>query len=509
MEKVKNLLKNKRILALIIAIVVLIIGLILFLIFKEDKDDDYKDAATYSESFFIRNSKGKYALYNKKGKALTKFIYTDASDFVDGAALITLDEEGYSVINEKGKQIIALDKYSYIRDYKGLYKARKDGGYDLLSSNGKVVLSASDLDVDSYGYNYPFALVEADNKYAVVAYDGKMYTSFDKKDDDTDPSVDYEDLFASIFYENKNIILNLKTKKIIATINSNEQLCISGNTEDGKIVGLNTCSSSTEDDKHYLINNKNIIDLSKKCNSFSFAENDVICIADDEKYLLDVSNKKAEKSISIDAYTAYVDKKTYAKSDRNKRTVDFYVNGKKKASLKDAVLNSTGKLDAPIYSVRKDFKYEYYDKNGEKLFDKAFVLANRFNENELAVVSENATDKFLINKKGEKVSNVYEYIYARDDVYEIRDNNLHGVLNSKGEEIIKPIYKRVSIYEINNELYAVLTTDENKYEFVELKKGKKLISTDKALLINEHYVKTSDVKATYYLLNGEKIYEEK
>ena len=89
--------KKKINIKLLIAIgLVIVAAIILCVIIFSGKENEYKDKATYSESFFIKNNKGRYALYNKKGKQLSKFIYETSSYFINGSSLVTNKNNDYA-----------------------------------------------------------------------------------------------------------------------------------------------------------------------------------------------------------------------------------------------------------------------------------------------------------------------------------------------------------------------------------------------------------------------------
>ena len=102
-----------------------------------------------------------------------------------------------------------------------------------------------------------------------------------------------------------------------------------------------------------------------------------------------------------------------------------------------------------------------------------------------------------IDFMNEELYDLYGYEFIGDNILLVYEDNMMkytycdsiNLIDIKSIELSDTHNLQFSLVE-NNYLY--ITTDENKYEFVELKKGKKLISTDKALLINEHYVKRSE-----------------
>lgn len=259
---------NLKIIITLVTILFVIILAVFFITKLFKKDSSYKDKATYTTSFFIRNNKGKYALYNESGKKLSDFVYDSATSFINDSALVYKEKEGYAIINKKGKNIIPYGEYNYISSYGGLYKVRSNKGHKLLNSNGKVLFDSENIDINSYGEDYPFNIVTLDNKVNIVSYDGKTIKTFKQDKDSKTPTVNHVGEYATVYYSGKTVLFNSKTKKIITEFKSKTHYCVSAASEDGKILTLNSCASwyETLDEVGHKISVKGkVTDLSKEC----------------------------------------------------------------------------------------------------------------------------------------------------------------------------------------------------------------------------------------------------
>ena len=473
--------------------------------------DSYKDKATYAESFFIRNKKGKYALFSDKGKQLTDFIYDNAGKFINKTTVVYKENDGYAIIDTEGKEIVKYGKYGYISNYEGIYKVRSDKGYALLDSNGKVILDEENISVSSYGDDYPFIVVQTDKNYIVYMYDGTKIYTFDKQDGAKEPTTNHLDEYGTVFYNGENIIIDLKEKKLLKSFKNDQHFCAGYVTEDKDILSLNACTSwyeSLETNGHMLlVNKKNLIDITKECNNTIIYKNTIVCSKENGQYFLEVSKKEAKAGAKLSSRYAFVDESNYILRDDQDYNVVFYKKGKKIKSI-DASIAATGLMEEKYYVLYVDNAYEYYNVDGKRVFDKSFKNASAFDENGLARVTEDGNNYYLMNKKGKAVSDKYENITIDGKYYRVKNKNgKYGILDEDGEEIIKPSYENVSIKEIREKYYAVAQKGE-KYEVYDLNKKKSIITSKDPITLTDHYIKTQGTKSSYYTYGAKKIYSE-
>lgn len=508
----KDLLKNKKVLIGAAIALVVIIAVILFFVLRKDNDEDnYKSYATYTESFFIKNNKGKYALFNDKGKQKTKFIFTDASKIVNKTAKVSAENKGYAILDEDGEYVIPFGKYNYISSYDGLYKVRSEKGYELIDSDGKTIIASDSIDVSSYGEEYPFIIAKANKYYTVLSYDGEIITKFKIVKDKKEPSVNHYVDIATVFYNGKNVVFNAKDKKIITEFKNKQHYCINGKTKDGKKLTFNACASwfeTVEKEGYLVVSNKKVIDLDGKCKSLKAYDNALICEKDNDKYFLKIDGKKAKLGNKLAYQYAFIDEDNYVIKNSETNKVEFYKNGKKVNSI-EGTLNSNGKLEEELYIVNTKEGNAFYNQKGEIEINKTFKYAYDFDKNGLAKVADEYNEYYLINKKGEAISKKYYQIYSADEYYEVSNKDYKkGLLNKKGEEILKTEYSNISVRKIRDNFYVLAQDKDSNYLLYDLEKNKTVVKTKDQITLTDHYIKTTGDKSSYFTYTGKLIYKD-
>jgi len=518
----------KKIILIIIAL--LVIGGVAFAGYKflfKDKTTNKDFDINATTSFFLQDADSKYALFNEDGKQLTEFIYTYAGSFVNGTTKVKVDDQE-GIINTSGKMTVPLGKYKYITQEGGLYSVSEDTeeSYNkyLIDGSGKILYDLDDVDVDSFIGVDTFLILDFDeeNKYTVINYQGKELVSFPKVDDDEveDPSTNEEDGHISIFYNNKNWIFNANTGKQLASFDSELHYCVNNVSDDEKIITLNSCVSwfQSQDKTYYkFIKDGKLYDKTNECDKVTLNSGNLFCHKEYDEYLLD-----SNLNVGIKTYgKAYSNAKdSYVmESTTEDYAVEFYQNGKITKSVSCRDLKETGYTKSDIYILNTHFNKacgtesgtnEYYKANGEKLVDKSFSRAEPFDSNDLAKVSEDKTNYYMIDKTGKQIGNTYSNISSWGGYYIITSNNLKGIMNKEGKEIIPPTYSKVEVSTHKERAFAVLKTDDNKYIVYDLDKNKEMFKTDSYPGMNyEHYITTtSNGKTQYYTYDGKMFYEK-
>ena len=104
----------------------------------------------YETTFFLKNAENQYALFNEDGERLTDFIYTSHSDFINGTAEVTLNDE-VGIINSKGKMTVDFGTYESITSKNGVYEARdKNSKSYIINGKGKVLYNLEDAVLHTY-----------------------------------------------------------------------------------------------------------------------------------------------------------------------------------------------------------------------------------------------------------------------------------------------------------------------------------------------------------------------
>ena len=517
MEEVKETKETKKInlkKICIFALIAVLFVICLIFIFKSNgsKDESYKESALYTESFFIKNKKGKIALYNESGKKLTDFIYENAGTFYNGVAFVMLKDAKYAVINEKGKEVIKSDKYDTISDYNGFFKARKGELYYLLSNDGDELISGKSLSINTYNKYAPFALVSNGKTYYVYTNDGTKLMEFKQKDSSSKPTVSHLNEYASVFYDGKTTVLNLKSKKVITEIKASDQYCVNNVTEDKKVITLNSCtswfSSNSKADNHGIISNNKFIDLSKKCNNFNVYGNTVVCSSDEAAYILKIKGSKVEYSKNIRSNAAFYDFDNYAIRNIKSGKVEFYKNGKLAASVK-GTLSALGKMEENTYLLSDEKGFSYYNIKGKKAINESFKSAKAFDKNGNAIVGDGKS-YYLINGKGKTISEKYPSMSNYDKYYMVTNAaGNKGIINDKGKVVIDTNYSAINIKLRYNTYYAQAASEKGNKDIYNLDSKKKILSTTDEITFTDNIIKTAGKETKIYNYKGKLIYSEK
>lgn len=501
----------------IIGVVLVVIIVCSIFISKKDKTKLSEFDVNYSNAFFISNGSN-YALFNNDGKQLTDFTYSYVDEFINNTALVKSDGK-YGVINSKGKMVVELGKYTYISSEAGLYIVTDSMDHEyLINGKGKVLYDMDNKELKTFsGVDMYSILVDnTDNKYKLLNYEGKVLVQFTKNSSDEEPSTNEEDNYITIFYNNKNYVFNAATSKKVVSFDSDVHYCVNAVEEEGKYATFNSCDESSSSNGKYTykyIKDGKLYDLNDKCDKVKYSSKNLICEKDYKKYLIYSNNK-----VGIDlSGKAFVNNDTYATNNKETNSVDFYEKGKVVKSVECMDISRTGYSENGIYVLETSYGskcntsygiHEYYKSNGTKAFEGSFKSASEFNEDGVAIVSEDGKKYYLINKKGKKISNEYEKISGSKDFYKVENDDLEGIIDKSGKEIVKVDYSDIEIRERRNIKYAILEGKDSKYSVMNLNNKKVLVTSDNELKVTSNYIYDyNDGKTKYYTLKGKLFYE--
>ncbi len=514
---------NKKLIFLfiVIAIFIIVLGVVAFLYFKKDKNKNLEMDITDSTAFFIENEDKKYALFNDEGNQLTEFIFTSVDDFVNGTALVEKDN-AYGIIDSNGKMTVDFGKYSYITTVASMYKIRAEDYHSILiDGTGKVLYDLNDNNLITFIGGYYSILKEKSTKtYKVLNPQGIVMTSFPVVENiDHDPTTNEIDEFISVFYNNKNFILNEKTGKEVISFNDDKHYCVNQVEEDGKIIILNSCASwyQSQDKTYYkFIKDGKLYDLNDQCDSVYYENNNIVCRKDYKKYLLD-NNQNVGVEISN---KIYVDNNTYAQNKGSlSNGVDFYMDGKVAKNVSCRYIKEAGYAEKGFYVLESNYSsscntssdaYEFYNSKGEKAFGKSYAKANSFDQNGLAKVSDDEKKYYLIDTTGKKVSDDFDNISLSNNYYIVTKNNLKGILDKDGKQVLDCKYSNIEITKKQNKYFAKLSTTDSKYILYDISKKVEVLNLEGSPNFYEHYILiTKDNHKQYYAYNGKLLYESK
>lgn len=516
LEKIKKIDKKK--IAIVLAAILVII--LLFKLFGSNKKT-YENLLE-TESFFLSDSDGKYALFNESGKRLTNFEFDGSATFFNGTALVKNYEGKNALINEKGKFLVKYDDYSSLMKKGSLFLAI-DSKYNvtLLNHKGKKIEKLDKAESLDLSNSSLITAIKYEKEYKFINYNGKEILDFKKAENESEtPSISSYGIYSSIYYNGKTYVVDAYEGKKLLTFESKEKYCVdSVNEDNNELFVLKSCGRNSSNEKTFkVVKRKKVLyeKSSSKCSSISFSGDNVICNSKEGKFILD---KKGSLTLNVNDDVSYIDEENYAKNSKDSTAVEIYKNGKLKKTIQCLKLTKEGYNESGIYLLGTTYDkkcetkygiFQYFNDEGKVLNSEKYVSATMFDENDLAIVTTNYDDYYLINKKGEKVGNTYRRIgYAVGNYYVATiDNNIKVIINDKGKELVKA--ESIDIDEVKEDnYYAILKHSDDTYAVYDLKKKKEIIRLDSKPSLREHYFKTSkNDKVQYYSYKKGKLFHE-
>lgn len=519
-------MKRKNILPIIIISIVSLtvaIAALVFFIFGQSKQSDQQPDITVSDSFFLKDTKAnKYALFNKQGQRLTDFIYHTFSEIINQASVVTKDKE-YAIIDSAGKTLVDFGKYKSIKAYSGLFKAvDQEQNPVIINKNGQVLYDAKDKNLyDNYRYKDIVILEDKTQKqFKVLDYNGQELLKLNKDDTDRSPDFSSNQHYASIFYAGQNYIFDMKKREQVFAFDSSDFYCINQTKENGRFIELRTCEHFSRRPKVELskiIKDGKLYDLENKCRAVEYQEDHgLVCKGEGNKtYVLDKDLKIGAEADKL----AYKDVTSYIKHRDNAKPssgVDFYKDNKIVKQLDCRSFENYGPRQSGIYLLRyhsgvkcgNQNPYGFYNQDGELLFGKSFKRASNFDRHNLAVVSEDGQNYYLINLEGQKISADYNFIFLKDDYYVARRDKNTGLIALDGTELVAPAYRNVN-YHPDYKNYAIFQDHQSNYVLYSLNTKKEILKTPKYINLNRNYVSYQlDGHTKYYTYEGQLFHEK-
>lgn len=517
-EKKKNIVAA---LLIIFGVIAIVFGLI-SLLFGNKGNTNLKKG---EDAFFLSDSKGNYAIFNKSGKKITDFVYKNVSDFANGSAKASNMKGEETIVSSSGKDLVKYGTCRYLYNQGALYEC-VDEKYNstYLDSKGRKILEGSNFQLLSTSSSRPYSIIKDKKakKFVIYNYNGKVITSIPFADNgDTNPVEKYTDNYDYIYYNGVNYIFDFSKSKLLLSFkddNNNKYFISHINKENGDMAvvayGIGNKDSGV---CKYIKNNKVIYTKKAKYTcDLTFDGNNVIF---DKKYLLDDKGNEV-----VETYQAsYKDYKNYAKvTDEG---VNIYVDSKLKETVKCKGIKS-GYSKYGIYALNHctglgDNNSIYVDSNGKKLGNNSYRIADMFDDNGYAVVSSEYHKYYLIDLKGNRISGKYADTDSGIIVYPIEgtkntyllveneSKTLFKVVNSKvvDNSVIKS--KDITTNKNNDVVYAIIEKD-SKYIVKNLENYKDVVTLDKKPSFNKEYFTVYNNGVTeYYSYNTGKMFYKK
>lgn len=436
-----------------------------------------KDIASdlmYEKTVLKYKEDEKYGLINLEGKKITKAIYDEIESlpYKEGALLVK-QEEKYGVINIAGKTEVSSDygkirvdayhtngvgykyagyivsntteqgyRYGYV-DYKGkkllpteyneisriIDIEDKDNVYLIVAKNGQYGVINNDKELikneyQSISYNQTNKLltIEKTKKYGIATLDGKIILPEEYDQIDIKGLYLYAKKVDNItVYDSKGTKADID-KNVIILDTENENYKIKINTQDGTKYGV------------IGKNGEQIIE--EKYSNIEYLGGDYFRVGNEKSKLGVIDSKGTEKiAIENDAIQKVEETNIIQATIIDTETTVLYdSNMTKICEMKKAELE----VEENYIKIYNNEETKYFDKNGKEL--NAYEI---YSQNNLFAKKENdkwgfadKENKMVVEAKYDEVTEINEFGFAG-----VKKDGLWGVVNSKGEEILKPTYK--------------------------------------------------------------------
>lgn len=468
--------------------------------------------------------KAKTGYIDNSGEVIVKPKYLYGTDYYKGYAVVKNYNSLYGILDSKGKTKIAFGNIFTATLYGNRYVVSKftsDGLKMGLLNENLDELTRFKYDNLTYSKSGVFIFTR-DETMGIMNSDGKeIYTYKVDEVDDRNISVEISNLT-----EENDSDLYAKIK-----INSSSTII---NTTTGKEV-----YKYTLDDINVLDNNVFYIKNSSGKNKYFIIKNDKVVYESSYYKRIRVENLNSDIAIGIkeDAsidYINLIDKKVINNDDSIKYT---YSDG---VILKEQYNFNAKKIMYTIYTPSKEFgtfsdlkpydnkyingylkiktendKYEFVNKKGNVITKKEYEELSDFNKNGYAIVSNDNLYGVIDSKGKEIIDEKYdEIIFLNDNLFKnvkkisknelfiFKENNKYGIINSDGKVVIKANYDD---FDTITTKYPIIEGTYNGEKFlINLNTLKELsIKVSDKVEIYDNYIISS---LNYYNYNGEQIY---
>jgi hypothetical protein len=507
--------KNCKIPYTLITIAIILIALGLsgkvidyeYIVPKPTAKNEYQNTYYF---FYNANETGKYALYNENGKKITENLYDEFGQIINDTAYIKQDDK-YGIIDIYGKNLVELGKYKSIERVGFFYKVTdsNDKTY-LIDSDEKIIYDKENSEINKgLYYNYYYITDKTNNTYTYYNYKGEEIVSLPIYENVEKPFASYESDYIGIYYNNMIYMYNVETKKEVTKFDIDKYVYISYVNKEYEAIFLN---ATWIDKTARFVYEGKYYNLDDKCDKIIPTTGSILCQSNDRHSTVYMLDENFNLTFKIEN-TLFMSNSTYATtSTENKNSVDFYSDGKLVKTVDCLEVSSTGEYTKDLYRIKSvkndscpnsDEKYKFYTTSGDVAFDKSFTDVTKFDDNGLAIVSEDGTNYYLINKQGEKVSKEYTKITASDTskFYVTVLDEKYGALDSTGKVLFKNEYKSISYKEINtnSDTFIALQKEEGEYILYNMRNHRKNKYKADDVKTTEHYIytKKDDVKYCY------------
>ena len=505
---------NKKVIMIVGAVVLLSVILIGVFVFLKPKNNNFsedsvteqqdfdesdifdEDKFTSSDSFFLENDDYTYTLYDGNGQKIIEQDFKTASGFVDGVAVVENQNEEYGLIKEDGTMLLDYASDNYIYNRGAFFEVTQGNNTKIYDSKGKIILEGENIYGHELSYdNHQAAMFSDSDNIYIYNYKGDKVSTIPLGDGMFTYEAYVKDNYLSLYYNNVSYIINTNSKLLFTLDN---EYTIQDVSEDGKqflLIPYSEIYNSSNKYHYTLVLNGKIVS-NFESNEFLYFENNII----KGDYNLYDKNGKVMKN------GTYYDENNYILENDGK--IDLYVDGKLKTTFNCEITNNKT-VNKEFYLMEdcdKQNGLTYYKLDGTKLNDELFMNATDFDEYGLAIVSYDGDNYFLMDTKGEKVSDEYEEIekvyndkiltvtsHDNANLYIASKDGKKILIDGEGREIVSGNY-----ISIEYKRYAAIDNDDS-YEIFDIVKNKNIITLDnKPSLYKNFFTALNDGNMEYY-----------
>lgn len=392
----------------------------------------------------------------------SSFKYAYVGDVHDGLVSVS-DGTYYGYIDSSGKIIFPLenklpnkiDDDSYLSNFyfiDGLAKYYKDGKYGVINSAGEIIISNLYDDLTIYSDDI-IVVNNSDGSYIInssnIASSSKYLQIYVNKND-------FEHF----------IVANSELKYGIVDINDNEIISFDYDS-------INYIYNFSENDFIYVLNDDDVYELysselSKiEIDNIKFVywyEDGIICYADNNDIIHTyniVDNKVETYDSKYDFVYYYTNNYAYVSSNGYYGYID-----KNKNIAIDLSYNYSAGIFIDKYAtvcnaIDDTLACNIIDENGKEMLDTTYREIYIYNKNIIKVI-DNDNNVFIINYKGEKLTDDYEMVDFLEDIncFVVKSSDgKYGVLNYNYDYLYNLEYDNIKY----NDNYFILKKESEFY----------------------------------------------
>ena len=421
-----------------------------------------------TDSFFLRNEIGYYAMFNEDGKQLTNFDFKTVGSFFGGVAKVTTIDGKSALIKDDGRYLIEPNENNIYGSY-SLFQVNDNGNYEVYSFNGKVIASGPNLDIDNYAYGSLFT-IKKDNNIEVFNYAG--YSLGFLPSDDYYSYYSYDGSYVTLINDKKTILYNIDKPEKVLELDG--QYCLF-DTSDTTVI-LSSCGTNQEKLYKVIQNGKEVYTINSSEQFLSLTDDGAVFMRERQSEYYKLLDEKG--NVYIDDIIGYQSGKDYIVEFDNR--LMFYHNGQRKNIVDCASYYQVAKDGLYIIKVdryadgcRSDVnnRYTYYDLDGNPKSD-SFYAAGRFNEGNRAIVSTDELENYVINDSFEVLGEAHYSMRAVGNLYIVWDEKHNQALIDMNAKVLEATVLSYKSYGSSS--------DDESYIIVEVKKGEHILYNSKS-----------------------------